>query len=116
MQTADGVCDYIGCATSSYVKKLNDESDELTSYKVIYIARHGEGYRPSRLSTRSLTEGSHVLAHPLTLSWLPRLPDTPSRQPGRDVLRHARLELLLVAPDGRRQQHVERRNAHAKGH
>ncbi|KAL7410167.1 histidine phosphatase superfamily [Mrakia frigida] len=26
------------------IKKLNDESDELTAYKVIYIARHGEGY------------------------------------------------------------------------
>lgn len=25
------------------IKKLNDDADELTSYKVIYIARHGEG-------------------------------------------------------------------------
>lgn len=30
---------------SSYVAKLNAEADENTAYKVIYIARHGQGYR-----------------------------------------------------------------------
>ncbi len=28
----------------SYVKQLNKDADEYTTYKVVYIARHGEGY------------------------------------------------------------------------
>ncbi|CAD6573642.1 MAG: hypothetical protein CYPHOPRED_005185 [Cyphobasidiales sp. Tagirdzhanova-0007] len=29
---------------SSYIENLNSQSDNLTAYKLIYIARHGEGY------------------------------------------------------------------------
>ena len=28
----------------SYITQLNKDADEYTTYKVIYIARHGEGY------------------------------------------------------------------------
>lgn len=31
-------------ADSSHIKKLNEDADEQTTYKVVFIARHGQGY------------------------------------------------------------------------
>ena len=40
--------------TCSYITDLNRNADESTTYKLIYIARHGEGYHnQARLSTFS---------------------------------------------------------------
>jgi hypothetical protein len=66
--------------SASYITKLNKEADEYTTYKVIYIARHGEGYH----------NVVSVLAEnimPCT-AWLIAI--------GGVILRHSRLELLLV--------------------